>query len=114
MSENIRRRMFADFADKSAFEAARDAAYRYADQVSNRNVFPTPEAVAALAQFDEPLPEEPGDATQIVATLDRYGSPASVAQIGGRYFGLVNGGVIPASLAVRLPATAKGTVPVLA
>lgn len=33
--------------------------------------------------------------------LHEIGSPATVAQTGGRYFGFVNGGVVPASLAAR-------------
>jgi len=101
MSDDIRQRMFIEMEQKTAFDEARDAAYAYADRVLERNVFPTPEAIANLARFDEPLPDSPGDALQILRQLDEYGSPATVAQIGGRYFGLVNGGVIPATLAVR-------------
>jgi glutamate/tyrosine decarboxylase-like PLP-dependent enzyme len=93
--------MFIEMEQKSAFDEARDAAYTYADRVLERNVFPPPEAIANLTRFDEPLPDSPGDALQILRQLDEYGSPATVAQIGGRYFGLVNGGVIPATLAVR-------------
>ena len=33
--------------------------------------------------------------------LQSHGTPASVVQTGGRYFGFVNGGVIPAALAAR-------------
>ena len=101
MSDDIRQRMFIEMEQKSAFDEARDAAYAYADRALERNVFPTPEAIANLTHFDEPLPDSPGDALQILRQLDEYGSPATVAQIGGRYFGLVNGGVIPATLAVR-------------
>ena len=101
VSEEIRKRMFREMEQKSVFDEARDAAYSYADQALERNVFPTPEAIANLARFDEPLPEKPGDALKILDQLHKFGSPATVAQIGGRYFGLVNGGVIPATLAVR-------------
>jgi glutamate/tyrosine decarboxylase-like PLP-dependent enzyme len=101
MSDDIRQRMFVEMERKCAFDEARDAAYSYADRALERNVFPTPEAIANLARFDEPLPDAPGDALQILRQLDEYGSPATVAQTGGRYFGLVNGGVIPATLAVR-------------
>jgi glutamate/tyrosine decarboxylase-like PLP-dependent enzyme len=101
MSDDIRQRMFIEMEQKSAFDEARDAAYAYADRALERNVFPTPEAIANLTHFDEPLPDSPGDTLQILRQLDEYGSPATVAQIGGRYFGLVNGGVIPATLAVR-------------
>ncbi|MEM7020413.1 MAG: aminotransferase class V-fold PLP-dependent enzyme, partial [Pseudomonadota bacterium] len=66
-----------------------------------RNVFPTEQALAGLAQFDESLPQTSGDAAEILALLNQYGGPATVAQTGGRYFGFVNGGVVPASLAAR-------------
>jgi len=101
MSDEIRRRMFREMEQKTIFDKARDAAYNYADQALQRNVFPTPEAIENLARFDQPLPDDPGDAYQILDQLNAFGSPATVAQIGGRYFGLVNGGVIPATLAVR-------------
>ncbi len=101
MTDDIRRRMFLEMKQKNAFDDARDAAYAYADAALARNVFPTSQAIADLANFDEALPDNPGDAQEILQQLDRYGSPATVDQIGGRYFGLVNGGVIPATLAVR-------------
>ena len=37
----------------------------------------------------------------ILEQLHRYGSPASVAQTGGRYFGFVNGGILPVTLATK-------------
>ena len=101
MADKTRKKMFLEMKQKKVFDEARDAAYRYADAALERNVFPTPEAIENLACFDEALPTASGDALQILQQLDQYGSPASVAQIGGRYFGMVNGGVIPASLAVR-------------
>lgn len=101
MSHDIRSRMRAEMQLKSAFDTAQEAAYRYADDVQKRKVFPTPEAIADLSQFDEPLPQQPGHADEIVRLLDQYGSPATLAQTGGRYFGLVNGGVVPAALAAR-------------
>ncbi len=101
MNDSIRQRMFAEMAQREIFEFARDAAYAYADGIPERAVFPTPEAIENLSQFERPLADEPGDALGILRRLDEFGSPATVAQIGGRYFGLVNGGVIPAALAVR-------------
>jgi glutamate/tyrosine decarboxylase-like PLP-dependent enzyme len=101
MKDEIRRRMFREMEQKTIFDQARDAAYNYADQALQRNVFPTPEAIENLAHFDQPLPEDPGDAHEILNQLNAFGSPATVSQIGGRYFGLVNGGIIPATLAVR-------------
>ncbi|MFT5218810.1 MAG: glutamate/tyrosine decarboxylase-like PLP-dependent enzyme [Planctomycetota bacterium] len=101
MSHDIRSRMRAEMQLKSVFDTAQEAAYRYADGIQQRKVFPSPEAITDLAQFDEPLPQQSGHADEIVQLLDQYGSPATLAQTGGRYFGLVNGGAIPAALAVR-------------
>lgn len=101
MTQDIRQRMLLEMQQKAAFDDARRAAYTYADASLERNVFPTQQALDDLRHFDEPLPADPGDARQILRQLHEFGSPATVAQIGGRYFGLVNGGVIPATLAVR-------------
>ena len=101
MTDDIRRRMFDEFASKAVLDAARDAAYRYIDGIADRSVFPDAEALAAMQVFDQPLPDEPADALTVLRELDQHGAAASVAQIGGRYFGFVNGGIIPASLAVR-------------
>jgi len=70
----------------------------YLDELKDRRVWPSPEALAGLEAFNEALPEgstSPGD---VVALLDRVGTPATVASAGGRYFGFVIGGVLPAAL----------------
>ncbi len=86
-------------------EAARRAA-RYLDGLDERRVFPAPEAVARLAQFDEPLPQQGRPAAEVLALLDEVGSPATVASAGGRYFGFVTGGTLPAALAATWLAAA--------
>lgn len=101
MSDELQKRMFREMEQKLIFDKARDAAYAYADAAMQRNVFPNQTALAKLAEFDQPLAEEPCDALEILSRLDEFGSPASVAQTGGRYFGLVNGGVLPVALAAR-------------
>ena len=101
MSDPIRERMYHEMEQKFVFDEARAAAYAYADGVFHRHVFPNPQALADLANFDEPMPDDPGNALQILQQLDKFGSPATLAQTGGRYFGLVNGGVLPVTLAVR-------------
>ncbi|MEM6987359.1 MAG: aminotransferase class V-fold PLP-dependent enzyme [Pseudomonadota bacterium] len=74
----------------------------YLRDVDSRAVYPTHDAVDALSTFSEPLPPAGTDAAELLATLHTHGSPATVAQMGGRYFGMVNGGVIPAALAARV------------
>ncbi len=97
----IRETMFAQLVDKTLFEQAKSYAYAYLDGVPNRPIFPHDEALKHLAVFDEPLPEHPQLGSDILKQLDDYGSPATVAQIGGRYFGFVNGSATPIALAIR-------------
>ena len=52
--------------------------------------------------FDEPLPEASTAADSILRMLHEFGSPATTAIGGGRYFGFVNGGALPIGLAARL------------
>lgn len=90
-------------------ELLSDAARRaiaYLDELPQRRVGPSNEAVAALSAFDVPLPETPQDARRMLAELDAIGSPATAASAGGRYFGFVIGGALPASVAAHWLATA--------
>ena len=67
----------------------------------DRHVYPTQQALSDLAHFDEALPTEPAETTSILEMLHRFGSPATVTQTGGRYYGFVNGGILPATLAAK-------------
>lgn len=82
-----------------------ERALRYQEGLNTRKVFPTAEALAGLAHFDEPLPLQPQDPQETLAHLDRYGSPATVATTGGRYFGFVTGGTLPVAQAANWLAT---------
>ncbi len=74
---------------------------RYLAEIADRQVAPLPEAVARLQALAGPLPQEPSDPSEILALLDDVGSPATVATAGGRYFGFVIGGSLPAALAAN-------------
>ncbi len=80
---------------------AAELAIRYVSLASERGVGPTEAAVAALQKFHEPFPESGCDPEKLLAVLDEIGSPATVMTTGGRYFGFVNGGTLPASLAAN-------------
>ena len=98
---NIREMMFHEMSDKSIFDRVKDYAFEYSDYALSRNVFPTREAIEALKEFDEVLPQTSNHPEKILEQLHRYGSPATVMQTGGRYFGFVIGGTLPVSLAAR-------------
>jgi len=99
--KSLQEQMFSQMEQKCIFRQAKDYAFDYSDNALKREVFPTTEAINNLEKFVEELPDSTGDASEIIKHLHEYGSPASVSQIGGRYFGLVNGGIIPVSLAAR-------------
>lgn len=103
MSEptNLQKSMFALAREREMFEQAKEYAYAYMDGVFDRNVFPTPAALDGLRAFDEPLPQAPADPAQMLRMLHEYGSPATVAHTGGRYFGMVIGSVFPPVIAAK-------------
>ena len=78
-----------------------EIAARYLETLDERGVAPTAEALARLAELNEPLPEEPIDPGAVLDTLDRIGSPATMGMAGRRYFGFVIGGSLPAALAAN-------------
>lgn len=83
------------------YALAAQYAHDYLDNVDDRRVFPSAESLAQLTQFDEPFPQHSSDDLAILASLHEKGSPTTVAQGGGRYFGFVNGGIFPVALAAR-------------
>ena len=97
----LRDSMHREQQSKTLLEQAKGYAYEYADGAAQRNVFPSKQALADLEQFVEDLPASSGDATAILKQLHEYGSPATTAQTGGRYFGFVNGGILPVTLATK-------------
>src|SRR5579872_6176351 len=86
------RKLLAETAERAA---------RYVEGIGHRRVAPLPADVTRLEALGGPLPESPSDPAQVLALLDDIGSPATVATTGGRYFGFVIGGTLPAALAAN-------------
>jgi len=76
-----------------------ERATSYIKGLEERRVAPAAEDVQRLSLLDEPLPEKPSDPQSVLRLLDEIGSPATVASAGGRFFGFVMGGSLPAALA---------------
>jgi glutamate/tyrosine decarboxylase-like PLP-dependent enzyme len=89
-----------------ALSLAAERAQRYVREIGTRRVAPAGQQIRDLDKFHEALPDSPSDPQSVVAMLDEFGSPATVATTGGRYFGFVNGGVLPASMASNWLASA--------
>jgi glutamate/tyrosine decarboxylase-like PLP-dependent enzyme len=91
--------------DELLSEAA-ERAVKYLRRIRQRGVAPTEAAVVGLQGFVESLPAHPVDPAAVLRQLDEVGSPGTVANAGGRFFGFVNGGSVPAALAANVLAAA--------
>lgn len=82
-------------------DKARQFAGQYIDSLEESPVFPGEKSLRAMHTLVEPLPENPSDPFVVLDQLQEIGAPAVVTQTGGRYFGFVNGGILPVGLAAR-------------
>jgi glutamate/tyrosine decarboxylase-like PLP-dependent enzyme len=78
---------------------AGQSAVDYLEGLESRPVAPAPESVAALRALCGPLPETTTDPAEVVRLLSEIGGPATMAISGGRFFGFVIGGCLPAAMA---------------
>jgi glutamate/tyrosine decarboxylase-like PLP-dependent enzyme len=76
-------------------------AINYLNELPNRNVAPTQQAIDGLNRLGGPFPDDPIPPETVLEMLDTIGSPATMATAGPRFFGFVIGGVLPASLAAN-------------
>ncbi len=90
-------------------ELLQDAARRasaYLEGLPARRVSPGTNAIERLSELDIPFPEDGLDPQDVLKMLDEIGSPATVVSTGGRYFGFVIGGSLPATVAAQWLAAA--------
>lgn len=87
-------------------QKAAERAREYVASAGERRAFPTGDALSNLSRFRELFPDASTDPARVLDLLDEIGSPAAVASTGGRYFGFVQGGTLPASLAANWLAAA--------
>ena len=80
---------------------AHKLAAEYLSRVETASVYPDEGSIDCLSTFDEPLPDHSTNPEDVLRQLHNNGGPATVAQSSGRYFGFVNGGVLPIGLASR-------------
>ena len=82
-----------------ALDAAHRAATRFLDSLPDRPVWPRADLDEMLDVFGGPLPEAGLPAEELVTQLAEDADPGLVAIAGGRFFGYVIGGTLPAALA---------------
>jgi glutamate/tyrosine decarboxylase-like PLP-dependent enzyme len=88
------------------FQDAARRAISYLQSVRDRPVAASRQALQRLDELKHPLPQNGVDAREVLRLLDEIGSPATIATAGGRYFGLVIGGALPATVAANWLAAA--------
>jgi glutamate/tyrosine decarboxylase-like PLP-dependent enzyme len=81
-----------------------EKAKAYAVNTGTRKVFPTAEALKNLERLNIELQEHPVNSESVLEELDTIGSPATVANTGGRYFGFVIGATLPVAVGANLMA----------
>ena len=65
-------------SDTSLLDQANLRAQRYLAGLADRSVAPTPQAIAALERFNQPLGDAPTSPNEVLAMLDDVGSPGTL------------------------------------
>jgi glutamate/tyrosine decarboxylase-like PLP-dependent enzyme len=85
----------------STLRQAFESAQRYLATVGDRHVGVTPSALEAMLQLGGALSDQGEEAESVLAILDEFGSPATMAIMGRRFFGGVIGGSLPVTIAAH-------------
>jgi glutamate/tyrosine decarboxylase-like PLP-dependent enzyme len=86
---------------RKLLEYTAQRAISYLENLDNRGVAPSFEAIAQLAILDQPLNEIQTPPEEVVNLLDEVCAPATMAMAGPRFFGFVIGGALPVTLAAN-------------
>lgn len=86
---------------RSVLEDVSERAISYLESLDKRKVPPSREAITHLAKLKDDLPEDSTSAVEVIAELDDFVSPATMAMAGPRFFGFVIGGSMPEALAAN-------------
>ena len=79
--------------------ATADRAARYVRDLGDRPVYPAFDPDSVYRRLGGPVPDHSEDPAVTVEALSDAVEPNLVSVAGGRYFGFVTGGAVPASLA---------------
>src|SRR5262245_38788136 len=85
--------------DRRVLERAAALGIEYVESLDARPVRPVATIEELRARFDVPLPDGPSDPVDVIEQLARDADDGLTATGGGRYFGFVVGGAVPAALA---------------
>jgi glutamate/tyrosine decarboxylase-like PLP-dependent enzyme len=86
---------------RELLENTAQRAISYLENIGDRSVAPSSEAIAKLSTLDEPLNDGPTSPDQVIELLDDVCSPATMGMAGPRFFGFVIGGSLPVTVAAN-------------
>src|SRR5688572_5292669 len=95
-----------NYIEKQTLLASAMKAIDYISELDERKVAPSSLALENLQAFDEQLPLNGKSAVQTIELLHQFGSPATMASNGNRYYGFVIGGTLTSAMAANWLATA--------
>jgi len=87
---------------RELLQLAADLGADFRESLPARDVGAAATADELRAALGAPLPDEPTDAATVTRELAAAAEPGLVATAGGRFYGFVIGGTVPASLAADM------------